>query len=304
MNQTNLLQKLTITGLVALGGVTLATPQKAQAGTVYSYSELNIIDLIITGVEDLDFETETSTSAVINPPLTSDGGIGEFDASQSFVTLNGVPSAPENFFDPWGTPLGGPQGPNFARGDVLINGNNLLTDFDGVNLGEAFCNGLVFCEAEGDGEWEAVSEFFDIAPGDQINFTADYSYLLAAEITGWDPGESKFTEAEFAFDFEINGRDANGDVTVLRQFTLDESIGVANANSFEQDSDSGSLASNFAAFTAEELEGLSDFNIVVDAIEVAAVRKRQDQKVPEPATIFGLLTVGGLGLGLKRKKQS
>ena len=31
---------------------------------------------------------------------------------------------------------------------------------------------------------------------------------------------------------------------------------------------------------------------------------RQDTKVPEPASMLGLLTIGGLGLGLKRKKES
>lgn len=43
-------------------------------------------------------------------------------------------------------------------------------------------------------------------------------------------------------------------------------------------------------------QGVFDGEVVIDGSE--------DATVPEPATIIGLLTISGLGLGLKHKKQS
>ena len=300
MSKPNLLQNLAVAGIVAVGGVTLATPQKAQAATVYGFSSLEITDLTILGVETI-FETETSDSAVLDS--LNDSNIDITDAEQAFVTNNGVPMPGENFFDPWGTPLGGPQGTNFARGDVAISGDP-VTDFNGTNVAEAYVNGNEELEAEADGEWEAVSIFFTVSPGQDIMFNGTYAGLLGVEITNSD-FVSGIAEAQLAFNFEINASDG----TPVFQTGFEESLGLAQVG-FQSDAPGGSLASavsNGNSFTfAQDIidEFGTEYNIVIDAFEEATVRKQVDGRVPEPSTILGLLAVGGLGLGLKRAKQA
>ena len=313
MKQSSLLQKLARVGVAALGAIaatSLAAPQKAEAGTAYGYSRLTITDLLLEDVPDgVTFGSETSDNATLDGLVC--GNIDPTDAAKCHVTNNGVPMPPENFFGVWGNPsllpdppFNGTQGPNFARSDVLIDDPaNLIVDgFDGQNVAEAFITGNRL-QAEADAEWELVSTTFALEEDDEIEFTATYDYLLGVEITDWEPGDEKFAEAELAFNVELNGIRADGTVEGIRQFTFDESIGRFNENGFEFEQDSGSFDVEFEEITDEEVEEFVAFNIVVDAIEATSVSVDQGKKVPEPSAILGLLAVGGLGLGLKRKQQ-
>ena len=296
-------------GLVATTGVILTTPQKAEAATAYGYSQFEIEDLIIElngGNGNFVFATEASDFALLNGLV--DGNLAPLDPPQAFVSNNVVPPAPQNSFDPYGdiNPTApGPAGPNFSRSDALIGpGTDPNINFDAENVAESYVSGNSLA-ATANAEWEAVSQNFNLAVGDVISVDGVYNYLLNVVIDGFDPGELKLAEAEFFFSVDLVGQEADGTAEVIRQFEDDEAIGLLNTNGALEDSatiDIGGIgtAFNFAPITAAEIAQFETFNLVIDAVEETVVDVEQ---APEPTTVLGLLAVGGLGLGLKRKKQ-
>ena len=134
-------------------------------------------------------------------------------------------------------------------------------------------------------DYELIYEF-ETTPEDILNFTFDY------DVTVLDPNRG------------IDRVDL--DTTVL-VFDPDEEL-VTDFNST-------TLVSTAGDAVEEPLIPLSGFVEVrntytgvagTPSTEIASFENSFEQNgtVPEPATILGLLAVGGLGLGLKRKKQS
>lgn len=135
---------------------------------------------------------------------------------------------------------------------------------------------------------------FDTAPGGGISipFQAEASYMV--EIT--DP-DYLFNLIDL--DIEI-GLGTNGelpDITVTKEI-FDEFGNLLLVLESEGD------------FVADSLPTMPDKILVVDTVDVDqgtffSFQNSFTQKaVPEPASILGLLAIGSLGLGLKRKKQA
>ena len=127
--------------------------------------------------------------------------------------------------------------------------------------------------------------FFDFGGGETVTYLAGSTFLAEVDVALGNPTLAEGVEVEALAlgaiatttdgnTYTLTGIDCNTDSNFTCQIT-GEDFGFAQ--------DVGGIASRY-----------------LGGVVVSSTRKG----VPEPTTILGLLTVGSLGLGLKRKKQS
>lgn len=316
MNELRLPKNLAFLGNLTLGviattGISIISAQKAYAASAYAYSQADVfVNIQYNGSIDvpwLEVETSTSSGATVeDTPGGDEIDVDEFNALQSYV--GPPPAPPQNFFSPKGQ-----ETPDYARGDTVINDLS-LTSVEGQNLGETFVESPISETVQGDqgegfGTWEWGTDIFTAAEGDSIEFFGEDlnpepgedkifgSYSLAVQI---EDGNSlnEFAESEFDFAIKINQIE-NGAATEVFGLDFERAIGLTNPGGPLEQGDSIIFNDDSTEFQFEE----GQYEIVIEAVELADVRVNEGVPVPEPATILGLLTVGGLGLGLKCKKQ-
>ena len=150
MIKSNLLQKLAISSVFIVGGVSVALAQRVNASTIYGFSKLEWEARILLNMFPVPLDASTESMAEV---VTDEGGgmaanndlfngDGFSDAIQSYVDNGGVQSPPvggapvaENTFNPRqgsfpipGRPPGR-VGPDFARGDAIACGEEICPDF-------------------------------------------------------------------------------------------------------------------------------------------------------------------------------
>ena len=342
MNKPHLLQKLAPVGVAALSMIaaTGITPAEAEAATAYAYSEANFdVDITTTGFTIPGFATETADSAEIRFPEIFDANADILDAEQACVNNGGAgPGAclvGENTFSGFipNTFTDGSVGQNnadYARSDVLINSAS-TSGVEGINAAETFVDDVTGTQTIGDGTatWEYGTEQFTVVAGDSLTIDLAGYYDLIIELDG----NQGFVEAEYEFGIFLDGIDlldfaednnlvnslsggfeANPTVALNNapplppgSFGFSEAISRTNLNGREvlnqqldcDGAQSCSFTVNFGSGEGEIAPG--NYNLTIESVEEVTARV---QSVPEPASILGLLTVSGLGLALKRKKQS
>ena len=317
-----------LAGVAAFGGVTLATPQKAEAMSVYGFSKLEWeASILLNGnavPNFFDASGETNASILANESggLIQEDNVEFFnfdgfaDTPQSYVNNNGPQNStivPENTFNPpqGSFPgIGGTIGPDFARGDSyacdtgntagencldfgLLGNNNLVA----ANVAEGYIKGendFVIDSGESEGSWLLATEFAANA-GDNLVIDTEFLYEVAAGIDGWESGENKIVEAAVEWELDVIDVTTN---TIIGELVFGEALDLFNDNGLLQDS--GTVSDR-------------DLNLVLPTTGNYAIAIGGDERVsgssqnittPEPGTILGLLAIGGLGIGLKRKKQS
>ena len=296
MTTSGLLKKVATFGVATLvGGLALGLSQEAKAATATAQSDLLFSDLEFTtnfGIDISDFFYSTSCQATVN-------GVTDQDTQGP-------------------TAFPGPVAPSTCEViDGLSTAN--ATAFTGAGIGVGFNQGTSsFANAEGNMETASgTSEFLSLtgifdAPDDgTFSFQALLEAFISAEVVGFDDGESKLASTGYLASFTLVELDANGNPIrdVIAPIIRGNTGGVINQDGTFQNGavpdgvfTPGTLDEMFAGtdipfggagryqaqFTAS-----TDVNALTDQIAV-----------PEPGTVLGLLAIGGLGLGLKRKQQS
>lgn len=316
MNKPHFLQKLAPLGFATLSTITIIgiAPSRADAATAYGYSQASFnVGFTTNGFTIDSFQTETSSFGALNGFI--DGAQDPFDAPQACIgtaasggiTGGGVGDCvvPANTFAPRGQ-----IDPDYVRSDVLIDSAS-VSGIDAENVAEGFVDSLVdglipATSGTSNAEWEYGTNLFTTELGDSLTIDIQGGYELSVEVAGLQEGEEAFAEAEYAFGIGLNGTnlldfvpdDFNFTEEVSRienaSVTLADNIDTTYTVFFGDVNGNGIIDGN-------EIE-TGTYNITVDAIEEIAVRATPDT-VPEPAFILGLLTVSGLGLTLKCKKQ-
>ena len=200
------------------------------------------------------------------------GLIDPLDLEASIPAVNAALSAASPFdvtFDPGGTARVGSASGDFATSFPVT----------GINYNVAPSTGIFGYE---------VGSARVTASGNSIEF----EYLL---------------EDDLNFDFEVDP-----DVQVLYSqndeflglLELDPTTGNVLGVEFEEETIGGQVT--IGEVTQEPLAQALVFEDIVgtDLGEYGASVSVQGHSVPEPASILGLLAVGGLGMAMKRKKQS
>ena len=149
----------------------------------------------------------------------------------------------------------------------------------------------------------AVIGFFELAPGETgLGNTADYVLAqdLIFELSDPDTNGSVF----ITFTADDDEFLAAKDIDVVTNNVVGVDLEEVTSRAFvdiDQDGD-GNIDLSFGPGQAEEI---LTFGVLDGASfgEYGAEVIVQEVVVPEPATILGLLAVGGLGFGLKPKKQ-
>ncbi len=344
MKKLNLLSKLLVAGAVTASGIALAVPQKAEAATAYSYSEANFDVGITATFEIPSFSTETADSAELRFPMMTDGNADITDAAQACVTTNmmgpGACLIGQNSFIGFIPNINtdGPVGQanaDYARSDVEIisaSVSDSVSDVEGINAAETFVddkNPKTIGDA--DAEWEYGTGLFTVEDGDQLTIDIEGYYDLIVQINDLPPKGQGFVESEYEFgifldglnllEFAndnglVNGPDGQFGATTLElnnplvpvdRFQFSEAISRTNANGREVlgqqlDCNGNPICSFTVTFGDDEGEiPVGTYDLTIESLEEVTARV---ETVPEPATMLGLLAVGGLGFGLKRKKQS
>ncbi len=309
-----------LAGVAAFGGVTLATPQKAHAGNIYGFSSLEWEASFLLNEESItfSFDAESDTRATLNEVTETDfdpfNGDGFSDAGQSYVDNNGAQNSTivgENIFSPrQGSFVGDPAitsdpggiGSDFVRGDAIasdgdgnIAASNVAELY--IEAGEPFEAGL------SEGQWDLLSLPINFAAGDELDIEAIFDYEIIAAITGFDgdPRELKEIQSVLEWDLEVI-EVATGDSVGGIGFQIEE--GLANINATDESFGTNVVRDTSITFGTDDAPA-GIYEIVITGEErVTGSATQGHAGVPEPGTILGLLAIGGLGLGLKRKKQS
>ena len=152
-----------------------------------------------------------------------------------------------------------------------------------ISPGTVFLSGLQYLNGSGTGDISTVGSITDTEL-DVCNFFpgcgADFALPTPVEA--------------FGFDFSTSG----GQI-----------FNVEGVDSFGNQFVGGGSSSGFFGVVAEASDNLiqnfitSGFSTTGGTNLIDNVSTAEAQPTPEPGTILGLLAVGGLGLGLKRKKQ-
>lgn len=337
MNNSFLLSRLVFTGTVFLGTVSLAIPQKANAMSIYGFSKLEWEANILLNGNPIFFDAETDTRADI---IANEGGGnaatfepfiggGFSDATQSYVDNGGAKSPPRNgapvpenvFNPPQGSfpGIGGAIGPDFARGDAIacdlvVSGCGLdfFPNFDNnlaaANVAEVYVKGendFLIDSGLAEGEWDLLSAPFIVGQGDVLNIDVGYLYDVKAGIEGWDSGELK--EVESVVEWDLVVRDTStGNIVANLGFQDIEGLSFQNALLEDLDgTNANPITESLTLSEGQELIAGDTYEIAIAGEERVTGSSQNDDptKVPEPAFILGIFTVGGLGLSLKRKNK-
>ena len=274
MNKTNLLQKIASLGVVTFSSIS------------------------ITGI------------AVDSAQAIGDGELGWQDTTSSFIGDFDVD------FDPGPPPTAGPL-PNVDAPDsfnVTFTPTNFLANI-----------------ADLQGEFE-FDFGFTTPPPRLVNVApATGNFDLVQLIDPVDPATNPYNEFEYeldgdlAFVFQGEGSDTapNGTIVTIKDdaIFLGE-VNVASDNVTPEGIEFELLAGDIDVFTNGQLYtvsgescGSGECRVIGEVFEFEQAFNTtvgtytgqvsiQGNAIPEPATILGLLTLGGMGLGLKRKKQS
>ncbi len=265
MNKLGFLYKLTIFGIVSVGGIVISDIV-VQAGTVYGYSELVVEDLVLTFTNIPILELGgTATTAKSRIDTIKNGtklrliksNQDLFDSKASHITKTRVlqPSpCGENFFNPCGEEyktvlvgvkdpalgftenVNGTKAPTFVRTDVLLTAPN-LGNINGINNSELYLqsgkNETIL--GAGISTWVVETEEIEI-PTDglfSIGVTGKLSYDLFASISGWKEKEKKITEANVVFNINVvkEPDTPEGMRQIVKLFSFTDSVSVMNQNS-------------------------------------------------------------------------
>ena len=256
------------------------------------------------------------------------------------VTGPGACLVPPNTFVGFlpGSGLDGPVGQNnadYARSDVQIRSAS-TSGVEGINAAETYVDDVDKTVGDGDAEWEYGTEQFTAEEGDilAIDLSGYYDLIIELENNGDFQGSA---ESEYEFGIFLDGVNLlafaagndlvqNADNTGQFQantvsqgiglpptnFEFSEAISRTNLEGREvlnQQLDCNSQVDGAQSCSFDIVFGFGDgqiapgtYDLTIESLEEVTARAEAGT-IPEPASILGLLTVSGLGLALKRKKQ-
>ena len=184
-----------------------------------------------------------------------------------------------------------------------------------INLWLGVPGETVIC---GDKEFEFIATDINPQPLDEL-FFQEINPLEYQLVYDFDPGQT--SPFDFFLDYQVTVTDPDFffsavDLdTTVEGFPPDTSLvttytpiaGNPAGDPVELQSNNGNFDIEFLSGQSTTLlvENIYDgVNGTIDSFENSFEQEEHTNMVPEPASILGLLTIGGLGLGLKRKKQS
>ena len=193
--------------------------------------------------------------------------------------------------------------------------NTTIAAGGGLSIGATVYNSVML----GDTLFYDFSIEQDVAVGDQVRFvlnrgvwTVQYRPLMSSGVgTGKlhykvDISDPKLVFKNVAFDTDISGPPGNKNYLATKEvFTLDGTrlITLTSTNGSQ---DSGSIFS-FNANTIKVIDTYTSLDGFSSLLQSSTNDFTEDvdppSSIPEPGTILGLLTVGGLGLVSQFKKQ-
>lgn len=230
----------------------------------------------------------------------------------SAIAVTGIATAPA-------------QAATFPQGFHALGWDNGTSQFyndavDSLNSGAGsfsvdYC--LTDCEADvsiADGEFGRFFDPLEIVPLASTP-TATWQYNNAVPIAGFDlAAEFTLVDSPLEFEFISQQTDTSGQIVTA---TLENAV-IEGGRRADDGALEFELISGEWEFTApnpddafDPFEGTSQSSVFEFGITSADVSggvydaqgEIQHNQIPEPTTILGLLTISGLGLGLKRKKQ-
>ena len=278
----NKLTKGLLAGAAALGVGILALPQEANAGAAdaLAQAQFNLVfDIDGDGVPD-------DVSAIFNGGTTIRGnaladvdGMTDSDDFGPLACPNGDGASASV-----DTSFGSAQALSFAEcNGGLEMGNQARAGsqppIPGV-LTSSFADALTSFEGT-------------IIPAADLTLNLDGEFVWGTQVVieGWNEGETKTAEATIIAGISLIN-DTTGDTETLFDFAT--SLGLSNENGELGEGDTELIALNVPLIANNQ------YRLSIESEEVAVT---EAQEIPEPASVFGLLAVGGLGLGLKRQKK-
>lgn len=260
-----------------MGAAALALPQEANAATAYGSSYLNF---------EAQFDLNNLDLNVFDPDSSFQNYI--FDTNNP----SNSPQPPIDFFDSARDDLG--FNPNFIFLNVEGNieaGEESVYAYEGIL--EAYA-GPPDSQLTANTSAEVISDTFNADTGDVLRLSYDILWDAIAEIQGFDPGDQKYAFANLGVLVELVDEDTDQTIQEL----LNEGIFalIEDENGIDQDT--------FLLASQEEFTFTEDGSYYIRITTGQSVEADVVQPVPEPTSVIGLLGIGALGLGLKRKKQT
>ncbi len=264
-----------LAGTAVISAATLALTQEAKAATAYGFSQVSFNAFFDLNDDNLNILTPKSDN------------IYDFDTNNP----NNTPDPSPDFFDSARYDSG--FDPNF----IFLNTKEEILTPDGVNysgvleayLGPPNSNATMFTDNIID------SQSFTAKQDDVLSLNYNLDFDALAEIEGFNPDDTVGALARMDVAVELF-REDNSLVTELLIETASAIVGQENGSDQDTESNLGGIIDFTVEDDGEYFIGIS-IRQAVDAFNVS-------QPVPEPTSVIGLLGIGALGLGLKRKKQN
>ncbi len=306
MNKLNFLSQCAIAGIAGMIG-TVGVQTNVQAGTISASSNVQFTDVTLQLIDN-----DGSGDGIGNLLLPSGDYDGAFAQVNASGAINGID--PVDAVGPVAcgtTPItttgAGSEFPFSLGGGTIDAGASV--DCNSVpgsasNFAEIELTGDNI-SGNAEGTYEVFSANFNATPDDVVDLEGFFEGDLFAQVTGYTGG-TKLASSEFLAQYTINLIQGDGNaIEVFAGEVFQAGISVINENDTEtlntgiidigfNDYVIGSSGLDPDGGTYEfRLAAVEEVNGTIDRVAV-----------PEPGTVVGLLAIGGLGLGLKRKKQS
>ena len=271
------LQNLAPALLGAAAISTLSIPQAAEAGIVKASGEVDFTNVVLE-LDGVDLLTGGSIQTTSTAFIDGTGGTPGFDISTCPGTADASTAVVDGLSMVSVASSVDCAGPiSSATVDASLM---LLQGDDEVGQGAAANN--------------SFTVFFDALAGEEIVFSADFTSLITAEVSGFAGADNKVSTVDFANAFVIN--DINGNV-IFSGPPLNDSLAIIDQNL--------NLSSPLS------IPGLSiAFEIPVDGeyqvsftTELSVGGVNNQVVVPEPSSLLGLAAIAGLG-AFARKRRS
>ena len=275
-----------------VGAVTLAVvgiPQAAEAGTVTGSSNVRFTDVSLELIDNDDSGNGIANLWDISFATVSAGG--EINGSDPTVGLGPVSTdTPIDTRSLGQLPF--VVGANEVDGAAAVDLSNPL----GITSNEAsiFLTGDGPVSGSGFGQYTVFSDDFTVTSGDELDLNGSFQGIIEGEITDFTGG-TKIVESNYVARYDV----FLDDELVFSGDVLDAANRVINENG-EYSEDTGIIPIDDTDYT---FENGGTARVEFFAREEASATIDRDVQVPEPASILGLLAVGGAFGFLKRRRS-